>query len=63
MIAAFQSGSVNDAEVSPAYSEALGDTIARLEETGSPIITDREHTKPSFATYPLVFSPIFLQME
>jgi 5-methyltetrahydropteroyltriglutamate--homocysteine methyltransferase len=53
-ITAFQAGSASDAELSAAYSEALRDTIARLEETGSPIITDGEQTKPSFATYPLV---------
>ena len=29
------------------------DTIRRLEETGSPVVTDGEQTKPSFATYPL----------
>ena len=52
-IAAFQAGTANDAELSAAYSEALRDTIARLEETGSQIITDGEQTKPSFATYPL----------
>jgi len=32
---------------------ALADTIARFEDTGSPVITDGEQTKPSFATYPL----------
>ncbi len=36
-----------------AYSEALRDTIHRLEQTGSPVLTDGEQTKPSFATYPL----------
>jgi 5-methyltetrahydropteroyltriglutamate--homocysteine methyltransferase len=36
-----------------AYGEALRDTIHRLEETGSPVLTDGEQTKPSFATYPL----------
>jgi 5-methyltetrahydropteroyltriglutamate--homocysteine methyltransferase len=35
------------------YSEALRDTIDRLEQTGSPVLTDGEQTKPSFATYPL----------
>jgi len=34
--------------------DALRDTIARFEDTGSPVITDGEQTKPSFATYPLV---------
>jgi 5-methyltetrahydropteroyltriglutamate--homocysteine methyltransferase len=33
--------------------DALRDTIRRFEETGSPVITDGEQTKPSFATYPL----------
>jgi 5-methyltetrahydropteroyltriglutamate--homocysteine methyltransferase len=33
--------------------QALEDTIRRFEETGSPVITDGEQTKPSFATYPL----------
>jgi len=36
-----------------AYKEALRDTIDRLEQTGSPVLTDGEQTKPSFATYPL----------
>src|SRR5271166_1657262 len=36
-----------------AYRDALKDTIQRLEETGSPVLTDGEQTKPSFATYPL----------
>jgi hypothetical protein len=36
-----------------AYAEVLRDTIERMEKTGSPVITDGEQTKPSFATYPL----------
>ncbi len=36
-----------------AYAEALRDTIHHLEHTGSPILTDGEQTKSSFATYPL----------
>jgi len=32
---------------------ALRDTIRLFEESGSPVITDGEQTKPSFATYPL----------
>jgi 5-methyltetrahydropteroyltriglutamate--homocysteine methyltransferase len=32
---------------------ALVDTIRRFEQTGSPVITDGEQTKSSFATYPL----------
>ena len=33
---------------------AVRDTIRRLEEIGSPVVTDGEQSKPSFATYPLV---------
>jgi 5-methyltetrahydropteroyltriglutamate--homocysteine methyltransferase len=32
---------------------AVADTIRRMEETGSPVVTDGEQTKPSFATYPI----------
>lgn len=35
-----------------AYSDALRDTIDQFERTGSPVLTDGEQTKPSFATYP-----------
>ena len=35
------------------YAAALEDTILRLEQTGSPVLSDGEQTKPSFATYPL----------
>jgi 5-methyltetrahydropteroyltriglutamate--homocysteine methyltransferase len=35
------------------FDAALTDTIKRFEETGSPVITDGEQTKPSFATYPI----------
>ena len=35
------------------YESALRDTIERFEATGSPVITDGEQTKPSFATYPI----------
>jgi 5-methyltetrahydropteroyltriglutamate--homocysteine methyltransferase len=33
--------------------EAVRETIAELEATGSPVITDGEQSKPSFATYPI----------
>jgi len=41
-------------ELDALYEQALRDTIEQLEATGSPVITDGEQTKPSFATYPLV---------
>jgi 5-methyltetrahydropteroyltriglutamate--homocysteine methyltransferase len=49
----FQAGKTTAEEMEGAYSEALRDTIERLEQTGSPVITDGEQTKSSFATYPL----------
>src|SRR5271163_3161547 len=49
----FQAGRANREALDAAHAEALGDTIRRLEETGSPVLTDGEQTKPSFATYPL----------
>ncbi|MGH3235674.1 MAG: 5-methyltetrahydropteroyltriglutamate--homocysteine methyltransferase, partial [Streptosporangiaceae bacterium] len=33
--------------------EAVRETIEQFEATGSPVITDGEQAKPSFATYPL----------
>jgi 5-methyltetrahydropteroyltriglutamate--homocysteine methyltransferase len=49
----FQAGKIAPETLEDAYSEALTDTIGRLEQTGSPVLTDGEQTKPSFATYPL----------
>jgi len=50
---AFQAGEMKREELDVAYDRALRDTIKRFEQTGSPVITDGEQTKPSFATYPL----------
>lgn len=49
----FQAGKTTSAALEAAYSEVLNDTIVQFEQTGSPVITDGEQTKPSFATYPL----------
>lgn len=35
------------------FRKALKETIKLFEQTGSPVITDGEQTKPSFATYPI----------
>ena len=51
LVGAFGSGSSNGLE--PLYDRAVRDTIAAFEATGSPVITDGEQRKPSFATYPL----------
>jgi 5-methyltetrahydropteroyltriglutamate--homocysteine methyltransferase len=50
---AFQSGAINREALDAEFAAALKDTIVRLEQTGSPVISDGEQTKPSFATYPL----------
>jgi 5-methyltetrahydropteroyltriglutamate--homocysteine methyltransferase len=52
-VVAFQSGKLDRAALDNAYTDALRDTIQRFEQTGSPVITDGEQTKSSFATYPL----------
>ena len=52
-ITAFQAEKATPDAIETAYRSALTDTIARLEQTGSPVLTDGEQTKPSFATYPL----------
>ena len=52
-IASYHAGRVTAEALEDAYQEALKDTISRLEQTGSPVLTDGEQTKPSFATYPL----------
>ena len=52
-MAGFAAGKTSKTVLDAAYADALRDTIRRFEETGSPVITDGEQTKPSFATYPL----------
>ncbi len=50
---AFSQKQIQESELSKLFDEALTDTIKRFEETGSPVITDGEQSKPSFATYPI----------
>src|SRR6516164_8029631 len=50
---AHAAGQINDRDLQQLFESALTDTIRRFEETGSPVITDGEQAKPSFATYPL----------
>lgn len=50
---AMQEGRMPAAEFAGVAEHALRDTIRLFEETGSPVITDGEQSKPSFATYPL----------
>ena len=48
-----QQGLIEPSEFSRIVQDALQDTIRRFEETLSPVISDGEQSKPSFATYPL----------
>jgi 5-methyltetrahydropteroyltriglutamate--homocysteine methyltransferase len=46
-------GRVSSDELERAFETAVRDTVQRFEATGSPVITDGEQRKSSFATYPL----------
>jgi 5-methyltetrahydropteroyltriglutamate--homocysteine methyltransferase len=51
--AAHAAGTLSAEGLAEVADQAVRDTITRLEATGSPVISDGEQTKPSFATYPL----------
>lgn len=46
-------GELDDAGLAAAQDLAVRDTIHRLEAAGSPVVSDGEQAKPSFATYPV----------
>jgi len=50
---AFESGRISQAELHSHYESAVQDTVARLEATGSSVVTDGEQGKDSFVTYPI----------
>lgn len=52
-MAAFAEGRLSREELGELQEEAVLDTIRCFEATGSPVISDGEQTKSSFATYPL----------
>lgn len=52
-MAAHTAGELTEKELNALFESAITDTIKRFEATGSPVITDGEQTKPSFATYPI----------
>ncbi len=52
-VRAFGEGRLSEGELNGLYDRAVRDTIERFEATGSPVITDGEQRKPSFATYPI----------
>jgi len=43
----------NNGDLKHLYDTAVQDTLVEFEKTGSPVVTDGEQTKSSFATYPL----------
>ena len=46
-------GRLGQYELDALFDDAVRDTLQRFEATGSPVITDGEQRKPSFATYPV----------
>ncbi|GAA2399516.1 5-methyltetrahydropteroyltriglutamate--homocysteine methyltransferase [Catellatospora methionotrophica] len=46
-------GRISSEALQDLHDAAVRDTVKRLEELGSPVVTDGEQSKPSFATYPL----------
>jgi len=52
-MAAFAKNELPQSELNKLFEIALNETIRQFEATGSPVITDGEQTKPSFATYPI----------
>lgn len=52
-MAAFAKNELPQTELNQLFEIALTETINLFEATGSPVITDGEQTKPSFATYPV----------
>ena len=49
----FREGRCSEEELQALYDAAVRDTIDRFQETGSPVISDGEQAKLSFATYPI----------
>lgn len=52
-VADFADGRINRTALDALYDRAVRETIRAFEETGSPVISDGEQSKPSFATYPI----------
>jgi len=52
-MAAFSENNMLGEELDAIFDKHVKETIERFEETGSPVISDGEQTKSSFATYPL----------
>jgi methionine synthase II (cobalamin-independent) len=48
-----EAGNISASDYDAILDDSIRDTIEQFEATGSPVITDGEQGKPSFATYPL----------
>ncbi|ASF06301.1 cobalamin-independent methionine synthase II family protein [Nocardia brasiliensis] len=55
-MAAHGAGEIDDAALAEIQQRAVSDTLERMAQTGSPIVTDGEQSKPSFVTYPIAGS-------
>jgi methionine synthase II (cobalamin-independent) len=51
--AAYDGGKITKADLEKEQDAACLDSIKRMEETGSPIVSDGEQRMSSFATYPV----------
>lgn len=56
-LGALRLGRLSREDYAASLARAVAETIAELEATGSPIISDGEQSKPSFVTYPLLDLP------
>jgi hypothetical protein len=56
-VAAHAEDGAADDDLGALYEQAVRETIERLEALGSPVVSDGEQSKPSFATYPVPGSP------
>jgi 5-methyltetrahydropteroyltriglutamate--homocysteine methyltransferase len=55
-LAAHAEGRTTSDDLNALYDQAVRDTIERMEAIGSPVVSDGEQSKPSFATYPVTGS-------
>lgn len=49
----FGAGQISQADLAKLMERSIKETISEFDKTGSPVITDGEQSKPSFATYPI----------
>ncbi|WP_194897927.1 5-methyltetrahydropteroyltriglutamate--homocysteine methyltransferase, partial [Catenulispora pinisilvae] len=52
-LSAHEQGRLASKDLAGAVDQAVAETIQRLQAAGSPVVTDGEQGKPSFATYPI----------